>query len=34
MRLALRKIGVDEWLIRRVMALHTEASTVVRTDVD
>ena len=31
-RLALRKLGVDEWLIRTVMALYTEACTVVRTD--
>ena len=31
-RWALRKLGVDEWLIRRVMALCTEAGTVVRTD--
>ena len=29
---ALRKLGVDEWLIRTVMALYTEACTVVRTD--
>ena len=28
----LRKLGVDEWLIRTVMALYTEAYTVVRTD--
>ena len=28
----LRKLGVDEWLIRTVMALYTEACTVVRTD--
>ena len=27
-----RKLGVDEWLIRTVMALYTEACTVVRTD--
>ena len=32
MRWALRKLGVDEWLIRTVMALYTEAYTVVRTD--
>ena len=32
MRCALRKLGVDEWLIRTVMALHTENCTVVRTD--
>ena len=31
-RCALRKLGVDEWLIRTVMALYTEACTVVRTD--
>ena len=29
---ALRKLGVDKWLIRTVMALYTEACTVVRTD--
>ena len=28
----LRKLGVDEWLIRTVMALYTESCTVVRTD--
>ena len=28
----MRKLGVDEWLIRTVMALYTEACTVVRTD--
>ena len=28
-RLPLRKLGVDEWLIRTVMALYTEACTVV-----
>ena len=28
-RWALRKLGVDEWLIRTVMALYTEACTVV-----
>ena len=32
MRWALQKLGVDEWLIRSVMALHTEDCTVVRTD--
>ena len=32
MRWALWKLGVDEWLIRIVMALYTEACTVVRTD--
>ena len=31
-RWALRKLDVDEWLIRTIMALYTEASTVVRTD--
>ena len=31
-RWALRKLGVDEWLIHTVMALYTEACTVVRTD--
>ena len=31
-RCALRKLGVDEWLIRTVMALYTVACTVVRTD--
>ena len=31
-RWALRKLGVDEWLIRTVIALYTEAYTVVRTD--
>ena len=30
---ALQKLGVDEWLISTVMALYTEACTVVRTDV-
>ena len=29
----LQNMGVDEWLIRTVMALYTEACTVVRTDV-
>ena len=29
---ALRKLGVDEWLMRTVMALYTEDCTVVRTD--
>ena len=32
MRWALRKLGVDEWLIRTVMALYTEACPVVRTN--
>ena len=32
-RWALRKLGLDEWLIRIVMALYTEACTVVRTNV-
>ena len=32
MRWALRKLGMDEWLIRTVMALYTKACTVVRTD--
>ena len=31
MRWALRKMGVDEWLIRTVIALDREACTVVRT---
>ena len=31
-RWALRKLAVDEWLIRTFMALYTEACTVVRTD--
>ena len=31
-RWALRKLGVDELLIRTVMALYTEACTVVKTD--
>ena len=31
-RWALRKLGVDEWLICIVIALYTEACTVVRTD--
>ena len=31
-RWALRKLGGDEWLIRTIMALYTEACTVVRTD--
>ena len=31
-RWVLRKLGMDEWLIRTVMALYTEACTVVRTD--
>ena len=32
MRWALRKLGVDEWIIRTVRTLYTEACTVVRTD--
>ena len=32
LRWALRKLGVDEWLIRTVMALYTEVCTVVRSD--
>ena len=32
MRWALRKLGVNEWLIRTVMALYREACTVVKTD--
>ena len=32
MRWDLRKLDVDEWLILTVMALYTEACTVVRTD--
>ena len=31
-RSAMRKLGVDEWLIRTVMALYIEVCTVVRTD--
>ena len=31
MRWALRKLGVEEWLIRTVMVLYTEACTVVET---
>ena len=31
-RWAFRKLDVDEWLIRTVMALYTESCTVVRTD--
>ena len=31
-RWALRKMGVDEWFILTVMALYTEACTVIRTD--
>ena len=31
-RWVLRKVGVDEWLIRTGMALYTETCTVVRTD--
>ena len=34
MRWALRKLDVDEWLIRTVMALYTEFCTVVRTDAE
>ena len=30
-RWALWKLGVDEWLIRTIMALYTEDCTVVRT---
>ena len=33
-RCALRRLVVDEWLIRTVMALDTEACTVVRTDAE
>ena len=33
-RWALRKLGVDEWLIRTVMALYTEACTVVEQMLD
>ena len=33
-RWALWNLGVDEWLIRTVMALYTEACTVVRTDAE
>ena len=32
MRCALQRLGVDEWLIRTVMALYTEACSVLRTD--
>ena len=32
MRWALRKLGVDKWINRTIMALYTEAGTVVRTD--
>ena len=32
-RWAFRKLGVDEWFIRTVMVLYTEACTLVRTDV-
>ena len=32
MKWALRKLGVDEWLLRTVMALYTKACTVDRTD--
>ena len=31
---ALRKLGVDEWLIRTVMSLYTEACTIVSTDAE
>ena len=31
-RWGLRKLGVDEWLIRMVMTLYTEACTVIKTD--
>ena len=31
-RWALKKLGLNEWLIRTVMALYTEICTVVRTD--
>ena len=31
-RWALRTLGMDEWLIRTVMALYTDAYTVIRTD--
>ena len=31
-RWALRKLGVDVWLIRKVMPLYTQAYTVIRTD--
>ena len=31
-RWALKKMAVDEWLIRTVMELYTEACTVVKTD--
>ena len=31
-RWALKKLGMDEWLIRTVMALYTDACTVVRTE--
>ena len=31
-RWALRRLGVDEWCIRTVMALYTKACTVVGTD--
>ena len=31
-RWTLRKLGVDEWLNRTVMALYTEACTIVRAD--
>ena len=28
----LRKLGVDEWLVREIMVLYTEACTIIRTD--
>ena len=31
-RWAFRNLGVDEWVIRTVLALYKEACTVVRTD--
>ena len=31
-RWALRKLGVDEWLIRTLMILYTEACTLIKTD--
>ena len=34
MRWALGKLGVDEWLIYTVLALYTEACTVIRTDAE
>ena len=32
MRWGLKMLGVDEWLIRTVMSLYTEACTVVKTN--